>query len=139
MASNDQAKHQISLLIVDDEASLRFLIAAAAERSGLFRPIATAVDGRAAYDWLVKCEAAEAPDLVVTDLSMPHMSGLELVRAMKNDLAMRDIPVAMMTSSDVPNDREDALAAGVCAFVTKPSRFDELVRALASIGRYAQV
>lgn len=130
---------KISLLIVEDDAPLRFLIAAAAERSGLFSPVASVVDGRAAYDWIKERDAAEFPDLVVTDLSMPRMSGLELTRAMKNDATMREIPVAMMTSSDIPNDREDALAAGVCAFVTKPARFEDLVRTLESIGQCAHV
>ena len=118
-AGSMPAEEKISLLIVEDDANIRYLLEMAALRSGEFDPIVTAEDGKAALDWLQLCEVSDFPALIATDLSMPRMTGLELVRALKSHPLLREIPVAVITSSDVPNDREDALAAGACAFVAK--------------------
>lgn len=124
---------KLSLLIVEDDANTRFLTETAAQRTGLFEPITTAEDGLAALQTLQAAEAPNRPALVLSDLSMPHMTGLELLRAIKADAALRSIPVAIITSSDVPNDRELALSAGACAFVSKPCGIDALIRVLAQL------
>jgi CheY-like chemotaxis protein len=82
---------------------------------------------------LTATDSARLPDLIVTDLSMPHMTGLELVRAVKSDARMRNIPVAIITSSDTPSDRDVAISAGACSFVAKPFGVDALTRALIGI------
>jgi CheY-like chemotaxis protein len=122
---------KISLLIAEDDQNLRYLMEAAAGHAGGFNPIRTAADGQAALD-IVRGGAA-LPDLIVTDLSMPRMTGIELIRALKKDPATRAIPVAVVTSSDIVNDREDALAAGAQSFWAKPHGFDALVAMLAEI------
>jgi CheY-like chemotaxis protein len=78
-------------------------------------------------------DEAHLPDLIVTDLMMPHMTGLELVRAVKQNERMRTIPVAIITSSDTPSDRDVALSAGACSFVAKTFGVDALTRVLAGI------
>jgi CheY-like chemotaxis protein len=117
----------VSLVIAEDDDNLRYLLEAAAARAGGFGPIMSAPDGQAALD-MVRRTAPAAPELIVTDLSMPRMTGLDLIRALKRDPATRGIPVAVVTSSDIPNDREDALAAGACAFLPKAQGFDALTR-----------
>ncbi len=119
-----EADRKVSLLIAEDDKNLRYLMEAAAERAGGFGPVVGAPDGQAALDAI---RAGANPDLILTDLSMPRMTGLELIRALKREPATRSIPVAMVTSSDIPNDREDALAAGACTFLAKPHGFDALV------------
>jgi CheY-like chemotaxis protein len=104
---------------------------AAAGHAGGFVSIRTATDGQAALD-IVRGGTA-LPDLIVTDLSMPRMTGIELIRALKRDPATRAIPVAVVTSSDIVNDREDALAAGAQSFWAKPHGFDALVAMLGEI------
>jgi CheY-like chemotaxis protein len=78
-------------------------------------------------------ESSDLPAMIVTDLSMPRMTGLELLRALKSDARTRSIPVAVITSSNVPNDRELALQAGACSFVHKPFGIDALTRILIEI------
>lgn len=124
---------KLALMIVEDDANIRMLLENAATRSGLFEPIATACDGQMAWEALTAAEASSLPALIVTDLSMPRMTGLELVRAVKSDERMRGIPVAIVTSSDVPNDRELALSAGAFAFVAKPFGLEALTRTLVAI------
>ena len=123
-----RAVEKISLLIVEDDAAIRYLMEEAASRTGDFGPIAVAEDGRAALDWLQQRSPAELPDLIVTDLSMPRLTGIELVQALKADSNLRAIPAAVITSSDIPNDREDALAAGACVFLKKPHGLEALTQ-----------
>lgn len=124
---------KVSLLIVEDDANLRYLLETAARRAGLFEPVISAKDGQAALEILQASAGTELPAMIVTDLSMPRMTGLELLRALKSDLRTRSIPVAIITSSDLPNDRDLALEAGACSFVHKPYGLDALARALVAI------
>src|SRR5689334_5630851 len=117
------------LLIVEDDERIRVLVAAAAERSGNFDEVRGVADGQAAMEqiWAAVRGEGVPPDIVLTDLCMPRMDGLGLTRELKRHPETRDIPVAMMTSSNRPNDRQDALAAGCCAFFEKPLRLDDFV------------
>ena len=124
---------KIPVLIVEDDANVRFLMEAAARRSGLFHPVTCANDGQAALDWLHTLETCDLPALIVSDLSMPRMTGLELLRALKADDRLRHIPVAIITSSDLPNDRVLAMTAGACSFLPKPYGVESLVQALTGI------
>lgn len=126
-----------SLLIVDDDEHLRYIFASAAERCGEFGTIWQAADGSMALATLrrmLKTQMADAGGvLVLTDLAMPIMDGLDFVRAAKSDAATSTVPIVLMTNSDRPNAKEDALAAGCCAFFAKPERFDQIMRLVASL------
>lgn len=126
---------KISLLIVEDDPNIRFLLETAAVRAGTFEPVFTAIDGQDALDRLKQASVGTLPTFIVTDLAMPRVTGLELVRALKADPVLRAIPIAMITSSNVPNDREDALAAGACAFIAKPQGLEALKNALLDLRR----
>lgn len=124
---------KLSLLIADDDPQIRYLMEAAAGRCGSFGRVEMAADGESALDLLRKRDRADYPDLIVSDLSMPRMDGLELIRELKRDPNTRRIPIAIITSSNIPNDRADALAAGACAFIEKPQGLDALTRVLDSL------
>lgn len=124
---------KISLLIAEDNPHIRHLLGAAAARSGCFDPITAVEDGEAALQAVRNALPGGAPDFIISDLSMPRLTGVELVRALKADERTRSIPIAIMTSSDLPHDREDAFRAGVCAFEPKPQGFDALVRLLIAL------
>ncbi len=132
-----RANDKISLLIVEDDATIRFLEEAAAQRSGVFSRITTLGDGEAALAWLKVQPLHELPQLIISDLAMPRLSGIGLARALKADGDFQDIPLAIITSSDAPNDREDALAAGAFEFRSKPMRFDDFVRVMTEIRQHA--
>lgn len=124
---------KVSLMIVEDDANLRFLMLSAARRTALFEPIFAAADGQEAIELLRGRDTSNLPALIVTDLSMPRLTGLDLVRAVKGDERLRNIPVAVITSSDIPDDRELALAAGAFTFVAKPHGLHALTQALTTI------
>lgn len=126
---------KLSLLIIEDDERLREILSTAAERTGTFGPIAAVGDGQAACDYIwQRLRASEpAPDFVLSDLSMPRMDGIRLIRELKRYPETRDIPIAIITSSDRPNDREDATEAGCCAFFHKPVRLDEIITLIRSL------
>jgi CheY-like chemotaxis protein len=123
---------QLNLLLVEDDPHIRELAAVAARHSGNFDRIYVAENGDAAlkliwHELRERGPDGEPPDIVLTDLSMPQLDGIALIRELKSHASTRGIPIAMMTSSNRPNDREDAMQAGCCLFFEKPVRFADFV------------
>jgi len=91
-------------------------------------------DGRAALDYLYRRGSYEnstdspRPHLIVLDLRMPHVSGLEVLAIVKKDPELQTIPVVVLTTSDVNEDRSEAKACGVDGYLIKPVDFDKFVR-----------
>jgi two-component system, cell cycle response regulator DivK len=77
-----------------------------------------------------------APDIIIMDIQMPHISGLELIEAMRRDVILRRIPIMAVTAYAGKGDEERIREAGADAYVSKPislMRFVEVVRALGEI------
>ena len=77
-------------------------------------------------------------DLVLMDLRMPVMDGLEATRAIREELGLRDLPVVACTASSTLEKREEAAAAGVDAFTTKPFEAEELVGTILRVSKEAR-
>jgi CheY-like chemotaxis protein len=91
------------------------------------------VGGRGAYDGR---DVREVPRLILLDMTMPRMDGLDVLRALKADAKTRAIPVVVMTVSNQERDLTDCYALGANGFVTKPIGLKELTDAVAKIGMY---
>ncbi len=76
---------------------------------------------------------AERPDLILMDVQLPGMDGLEATRKLKEEPTTRDIPVVAVTSYAMKGDREKALAAGCSGYITKPIDKDTFVREVATV------
>jgi CheY-like chemotaxis protein len=114
-----------TVLIVDDEQHIRLLIEQTLEEledDGV--ELLTAADGEEAIDVI----ANHRPALVFLDVMMPKKDGFEVARAIKADPAMADATVIMLTAKGQAYDREQGLAAGADAYVTKPFDPDDLLR-----------
>ncbi|MDX1433626.1 MAG: response regulator, partial [Gammaproteobacteria bacterium] len=109
-----------NVLVVDDSLSARRTLAQVISDAGY--------EARTAVDGLDAIEAIEerVPDLILLDLEMPRMNGLELASHLRADEATRDIPLVMITSRSTAKHREQAHAAGIDAFITKPYQEDEV-------------
>jgi two-component system sensor histidine kinase and response regulator WspE len=110
------AKH---VLVVDDSITVRGVEAKLLEARG-YR-VTTAVDGMDGWNRV----RAEPFDLVITDVDMPRMDGLELVHMIKNDPHTRHLPVMIVSYKDRPEDRRRGLDAGADYYLTKSSFHDE--------------
>jgi chemosensory pili system protein ChpA (sensor histidine kinase/response regulator) len=109
-----------NVLVVDDSLSARRSLAQVIADAGF--EARTAVDGLDAIDAIEE----RAPDLILLDLEMPRMNGLELAAHLRADEQTQDIPIVMVTSRSTAKHREQAHAAGIDAFITKPYQDDEL-------------
>jgi CheY-like chemotaxis protein len=114
----------LRILLVEDDDDHVFLIRRAlADVEGVAVAIEVAGDGEQAIERLARSrfEPGGRPQLVLLDLKMPRMDGLEVLRQLRADEATRGLPVVVLTSSERPEDREDAVALGASWFVCKPT------------------
>ena len=102
------------LLVEDNEDNL--IIYTTILRFGGYR-VVQARDGQAALD----AARTVAPDLILMDVSIPFVDGLEVTRRLKSDPATRPIPIIALTAHALPSDRDRALEAGCDGYISKPA------------------
>ena len=105
---------QGQILLVDDDPILLELGSAALSRAGFHVDVAT--DGQNALDLLSHL----AYDLVITDLEMPRIGGLELIKRIRSNVATENLPVIVITGLDIACTLDSAYSAGATSFTTKP-------------------
>ncbi len=119
-----------NVLIVDDSSSMRAVIKKIIKASGFgVGEFLTAADGKEALKML----ADEWVDLVLTDINMPNMDGMELIAEMKKDNLLSGIPVVMVTTEGSDKKMQEALDIGASGYVTKPFLPEEIKRTLSRI------
>jgi len=129
------------VLFAEDNAKDAELTLAALEQNHVANEVVVVRDGLEAWDYLHSRGAFANrpkgnPALVLLDLKMPKLDGLELLRRMKSDESLRSIPVVMLTSSQEERDVVESYALGVNAYVVKPVKFNDFVTAVANLGQF---
>ena len=109
------------ILLVEDNEMNRDMLSRRLTRNGF--EVLTAVDGQQG----VAMAASERPDVILMDMSLPVLDGLEATRQVKADPATRTIPVIALTANAMVEDRERAMAAGCDDFDTKPVELPRLL------------
>lgn len=118
-----------TLLIVDDSAAdVESLIAAFARVSNALT-VVVAHDG----DEGLEAIRAHRPDLVLLDLNMPRMPGVEVVERARADRKLGHVPILMLSTSKAAEDRKASLKAGARAYIVKPTTFEGTVDLAAAI------
>ena len=112
-----------SILVVDDDESIRELLRLHLSAAGY--EVHVAPDAIAAGYLVLR----SPPDLIITDIQMPHMDGFEFIAALKADTTIPRIPVIFLTSYDEGDDRGKEL--GAVGYLTKPVRADRLLQLVA--------
>ncbi len=128
-----------SILLVEDNPQDVELTLAALGEYNLANEVVVATDGEEALDYLhqrgrFKLRADGNPAVVLLDLKMPKVDGLEVLRTIKQQASLRTIPVVMLTSSREEQDLVRSYGLGVNAYVVKPVDFQCFVDAVKQIG-----
>lgn len=112
------------VLIVDDDEDDQEFLKIVAEQSAFSGQLLFAQDGRQALELL----ASQRPDLVISDVNMPRMNGLELLAHLKTSTQWQQIPFILLTTDGSQEASERAYAQGVTQFLNKPSSQTELAQ-----------
>ena len=126
------------LLVEDDKRDLELTLIAL-ERSQLANEVVALRDGAQALDYLLRegdhADREEGnPAVILLDLKLPKVTGLEVLEAIKANPSLRSVPVVMLTSSQEESDVLRSYQLGVNAYVVKPVAFDRFVSAISELG-----
>lgn len=113
--------------VVDDEPETNEMIAEMVRLSG--HEVVTSFDGFSA----MRLISNEMPDLVILDVMMPDLSGLEVLRFMNRDPRLKKIPVIVLSARSRPEDIQEGIRAGANLYLTKPVAFNEMRAAVQSL------
>jgi CheY-like chemotaxis protein len=126
---------QLEILLVEDSAEDAEMTLRALRKNNLANRVHWVKDGQEALDYLEDA-AAQAPKLVMLDLKMPKVDGIEVLRQLKARPETRAIPVVVMTSSNEERDVLEAYRLGVNSYVVKPVAFEAFLETVSKIGLY---
>lgn len=125
------------ILLVEDNPVDLDLTLRAFERRNLINPILVARDGQEALDWIPRWEAGEPlPLVILLDIKLPRVNGLEVLRHLRQQPVSQHIPVVMLTSSDEERDVKMAYQHHANSYIVKPVSFDKLIEVAAQIELY---
>lgn len=131
----------VEILLVEDSESDLKLTLRALRKSNVANRIEIARDGEEALDFLFARGAhagreREHPRLVLLDLKLPKVDGLDVLRAIKADASLRNVPVVILTSSPEQRDILESYNLGVNSYIVKPVEFEGFMAAVSEIGMY---
>lgn len=109
------------IMTVDDSATIRQMVALTLRDAGY--EVVEAIDGRDALERL----ARESVDMLITDLNMPNLDGVGLIRAVRQDPANRFIPIIMLTTESHDSKKQEGKAAGASGWIVKPFKPEQLL------------
>ena len=121
----DRAMRQYLCLVVEDSKTMRAMLAESLARIPGMK-VVEAENGLAG----IRALATQQFDLVVTDVNMPVMDGLKLVRHVRGDPRHEKTPIVIITTESAPNDRDRAMALGANAYIEKPIQAPRVIRAV---------
>ncbi len=110
-----------SILCVDDSASVRQMVTFALEAAGY--KTAQAADGQEALDFL----KTSSVDMIITDLNMPNLNGIELIKRVRGSPDFKFVPIVLLTTESEDAKKQEGKAAGATGWIVKPFNADQLL------------
>jgi|SRR5665213_2557906 len=135
-------KQEIEVLLVEDNASDAEMTIRALKKNNLVNKLLHLKDGAEALDFIFAegeysgRQMENIPKVILLDLKMPKVSGIEVLRRIKTDERTRKIPVVVLTSSKEDPDIQACYALGVNSYVVKPVDFNEFQKAISELGLF---
>ena len=133
---------EIEILLVEDNPRDAELTLLALKERNLANRVIHVIDGQEALDWIfctgpyTSRDPKSHPKVVLLDLKLPKVDGLEVLRAIRTDPRTKLMPVVVMTSSNEERDVVESYKLGANSYVVKPMDFDSFSAAVAELGHY---
>lgn len=133
---------EVDILLVEDNASDAEMTIDALRKNGLANKLLHVKDGAAALDFIFAegeytgRSTKYKPKVILLDLKMPKVNGIEVLQRMRTDELTKNIPVVMLTSSKEDPDIKTCYDLGANSYVVKPVEFDEFQKAITELGLY---
>ncbi len=125
----------VEVVLIEDDPNDAELILRVLRKNHLANSIVHLKDGAEALQYLF-ARGALNPKMILLDLKLPKVNGIEVLQRLKSEEATRDVPVVVLTSSRENGDLQHAYDLGVNSYVAKPIHFDEFAAAVAELGLY---
>jgi CheY-like chemotaxis protein len=129
----------ITVLTAEDDDGHAELVRAQLLDAGISNPYLRFRDGQELWNYLDTEGRKGGSFLVIMDIRMPRMDGIEALRRIKADEVLSLIPVIMLTTTDDPREIEECYALGCNCYVTKPVEFDAFVETLSRLGLFIMI
>ncbi|HEY5994107.1 MAG TPA: response regulator [Gallionellaceae bacterium] len=133
---------EVEILLVEDNPTDAELAMRALKKSNLANKLVWVKDGAEALDFVFATGAyanrsgKSEPKVILLDLRLPKVDGMEVLRRIKSDERTRSIPVVVLTSSKEDRDVAESYRLGVNSFISKPVEFDEFAKVVSELGLY---
>ena len=129
-------EHILTILSAEDDPDDQCLIKKAVEKSGIKASVNFVSDGKSLLEKLTEQYGDNLPDILLLDLNMPVMDGLEVLKALKKRDDLDELPIIILTTSSDQKDIDQCYSLGAKSFITKPTSFTgyiEIVKSLADL------
>jgi two-component system response regulator len=124
----------VEILLIEDNPDDAGLIIRALKKHNLGNGVLHLHDGEEALSFLFSGKMTSIPKVILLDLKMPKVDGIEVLQKLKSDENKKVIPVVVLTSSKEERDIVESYKLGVNAYIVKPVDFDKFVKAISEIG-----
>lgn len=138
----DQAMEEVEILLVEDNPSDAEMALRALRKNNLSNKVLVVSDGEEALDYLYSRgkfadkNISSRPKIILLDLKLPKIDGMEVLRTIKSDPVKKMVPVIVLTSSQEERDIFESYQLGVNSYIVKPVNFDNFSDAVRDLGLY---
>lgn len=135
-------RNSIPILLVEDDQVDVMTVQRALKVNKIINPVYVVQNGEEALNFLRQQgafsdpEKAPRPGIILLDLNMPVMNGIEFLKVIKTDNDLRRIPVVVLTTSKADEDRVESFNLSIAGYIIKPVEFEKFVEAMRTIGLY---
>lgn len=129
-------KKIVDILLAEDNQDDADLTIRALKKNNLSNNLHHVEDGVEVLEFIFSSDSLNTPKLILLDVKMPRMNGIEVLRRLKSDQRTKSIPVVMLTSSKEEPDIKECYELGVNSYIVKPVEFDAFTKVVAELGVY---